>query len=156
MRRGRNDCQHVAAASLPNSTTLVSSPPPYTLYSHITRSSAIMASDNFAVTQPNGTAGTAPLNGRASHRNGATERLQIVDDEKHFTCAFLRRPTIISNTFFHRPDLTKQIERWGLRDTGFEYNLVAVFGSQSTGKSRLLENLLKRMLAESLSRYSTK
>jgi hypothetical protein len=34
-----------------------------------------------------------------------------------------------------RPDLETQIERWGLRDVGFGYNIVAVFGSQSTGKS---------------------
>jgi hypothetical protein len=34
-----------------------------------------------------------------------------------------------------RQQLTTQIERWGLRDAGFSYNIVAVFGSQSTGKS---------------------
>jgi hypothetical protein len=34
-----------------------------------------------------------------------------------------------------RQDLSTQIERWGLRDVGFDYNIVAVFGSQSTGKS---------------------
>lgn len=33
------------------------------------------------------------------------------------------------------PELSTQIERWGLRDVGFDYNIVAVFGSQSTGKS---------------------
>jgi hypothetical protein len=99
-----------------------------------------MASSNFAGTHSNGTAGTAPVNGHASHRNAATERLQIVDDEKRFTYAFLCRATVISNTSFYRPDLTKQIERWGLRDTGFEYNVVAVFGSQSTGKSELFRN----------------
>lgn len=116
---------------------------------------AIMASNNLAGTHQNGTAGAAPVNGRASHHNGATERLQIVDDEKHFTYASPHSPTRISNTFFRRPDLTKQIERWGLRDTGFEYNIVAVFGSQSTGKSELLKVLLKRVLAESSPRYST-
>lgn len=35
----------------------------------------------------------------------------------------------------NRQDLTKQITRWGLGDVGFNYDLVAVFGSQSTGKS---------------------
>ncbi|KAJ6625760.1 RHD3/Sey1 [Mycena sp. CBHHK59/15] len=39
------------------------------------------------------------------------------------------------------PDLAAQIERWGLRDAGFGYNIVAVFGSQSTGKSTLLNRL---------------
>lgn len=37
-----------------------------------------------------------------------------------------------------RADLSAQIERWGLRDAGFAYNIVAVFGSQSTGKSQFL------------------
>ncbi|KAF8497658.1 root hair defective 3 GTP-binding protein [Gautieria morchelliformis] len=53
-----------------------------------------------------------------------TERIQIINDEKQFT-----------------EDLTAQIERWGLRDVGFGYNIVAVFGSQSTGKSTLLNGL---------------
>ncbi|KAG5641514.1 Dynamin-like GTPase that mediates homotypic ER fusion [Asterophora parasitica] len=56
--------------------------------------------------------------------SASTERIQIINDEKAFT-----------------PDLTTQIERWGLRDAGFNYNLVAVFGSQSTGKSTLLNKL---------------
>jgi hypothetical protein len=33
------------------------------------------------------------------------------------------------------PDLSKQIKQWGLQNVGFDYNIVAVFGSQSTGKS---------------------
>lgn len=32
-------------------------------------------------------------------------------------------------------ELTPQIERWGLQNAGFDYDIVAVFGSQSTGKS---------------------
>ncbi|KAF9181382.1 Dynamin-like GTPase that mediates homotypic ER fusion [Haplosporangium sp. Z 11] len=32
-------------------------------------------------------------------------------------------------------------EKWNLKDAGFNYNLVAVFGSQSTGKSTLLNRL---------------
>ncbi|KAF9010592.1 RHD3/Sey1 [Cyathus striatus] len=56
--------------------------------------------------------------------SASTERIQIINDKKEFTS-----------------DLTKQIERWGLRDAGFGYNIVAVFGSQSTGKSTLLNRL---------------
>ncbi|KAH9957358.1 RHD3/Sey1 [Russula dissimulans] len=52
------------------------------------------------------------------------ERLQIINDEKQFTS-----------------NLNEQISAWGLRDAGFDYNLVAVFGSQSTGKSTLLNRL---------------
>ncbi|TEB38276.1 protein SEY1 [Coprinellus micaceus] len=65
----------------------------------------------------------AEVNGHAS-QSASTERIQIVDDEKTFTS-----------------ELTGQIERWGLRDSGFNYNIVAVFGSQSTGKSTLLNRL---------------
>ncbi|KAF9237576.1 RHD3/Sey1 [Melanogaster broomeanus] len=54
----------------------------------------------------------------------SSERIQIINDEKNFT-----------------PVLASQIERWGLRDAGFNYNIVAVFGSQSTGKSTLLNRL---------------
>ncbi|KZW00220.1 root hair defective 3 GTP-binding protein [Exidia glandulosa HHB12029] len=57
--------------------------------------------------------------------NGAsTERCQIIDDQKTFTC-----------------ELNNQIQRWGLQDAGFGYDVVAVFGSQSTGKSTLLNRL---------------
>ncbi|KAH8814531.1 RHD3/Sey1 [Flagelloscypha sp. PMI_526] len=58
------------------------------------------------------------------HANPASERLQIIDDQKQFT-----------------DDLDSQLQQWGLRDAGFDYNLVAVFGSQSTGKSTLLNRL---------------
>ncbi|TFK26512.1 protein SEY1 [Coprinopsis marcescibilis] len=60
------------------------------------------------------------------HVNGdaSTERIQVIEEDKTFT-----------------QELSQQIERWGLRDTGFAYNLVAVFGSQSTGKSTLLNRL---------------
>lgn len=72
--------------------------------------------------------GTKPtMNGRALENNGGSstsERLQVINDEKNFTT-----------------HLTSQIGRWGLRDAGFNYNIVAVFGSQSTGKSTLLNRL---------------
>lgn len=66
-------------------------------------------------------AGGSYVNG---HVKGQNTRLQIIDDEKHFS-----------------PELSKQIQQWGLQDAGFNYNLVAVFGSQSTGKSTLLNRL---------------
>ncbi|KAF8647142.1 hypothetical protein AX16_006973 [Volvariella volvacea WC 439] len=61
--------------------------------------------------------GTGPL-------DAASERLQIIDDEKNFTRG-----------------MNAQVERWGLIDAGFDYNIVAVIGSQSTGKSTLLNGL---------------
>ncbi|KAI0268532.1 root hair defective 3 GTP-binding protein-domain-containing protein [Russula aff. rugulosa BPL654] len=63
-----------------------------------------------------------PANGHFQNRSA--DRLQIINDEKQFT-----------------PNLNDQISSWGLRDAGFDYNLVAVFGSQSTGKSTLLNRL---------------
>ncbi|QRW23775.1 GTP-binding protein [Rhizoctonia solani] len=52
------------------------------------------------------------------------ERIQIVNEDKEFT-----------------KELNQQITRWGLGDAGFGYNLVSVFGSQSTGKSTLLNRV---------------
>ncbi|KAG0031264.1 Dynamin-like GTPase that mediates homotypic ER fusion [Podila clonocystis] len=52
-------------------------------------------------------------------------RLHLVDEEKKFSDEL---STFIS-------------QKWGLKDAGFNYNLAAVFGSQSTGKSTLLNRL---------------
>ncbi|KAI0085096.1 protein SEY1 [Irpex rosettiformis] len=56
--------------------------------------------------------------------NAASERAQIINDAKEWT-----------------QELTPQISRWGLQDAGFDYDIVSVFGSQSTGKSTLLNRL---------------
>jgi hypothetical protein len=70
----------------------------------------------------------------------SSEQLQIIDDEKNFTSVLLARVHFSPSAQwqFRRPHLASRIERWGLRDVGFNYNIVAVFGSQSTGKSRLI------------------
>lgn len=54
----------------------------------------------------------------------------------------------IVSSLFYRPNLNAQMDRWGLIDSGFDYNLVAVFGSQSTGKSSWLR-VLKLLIAYS-------
>ncbi|KZT10800.1 root hair defective 3 GTP-binding protein [Laetiporus sulphureus 93-53] len=65
------------------------------------------------------------VNGDAATPKGPNyERVQIINDEKQFI-----------------PELTQQIERWDLHSAGFDYDIVAVFGSQSTGKSTLLNRL---------------
>ncbi|KAG0750165.1 hypothetical protein G6F57_002157 [Rhizopus arrhizus] len=51
-------------------------------------------------------------------------RLQIIDENQKFT-----------------EELPTYLEKWDLQDAGFKYNVVAVFGSQSTGKSTLLNGL---------------
>ncbi|WVO15942.1 protein SEY1 [Cryptococcus depauperatus] len=52
------------------------------------------------------------------------ERLQIVNEKQEFT-----------------HELSSTLDRWNLLDKGFAYDVVAVFGSQSTGKSTLLNRL---------------
>jgi len=52
-------------------------------------------------------------------------QLQLIDDNKEFN-----------------EDLSRFMkEKWNLANCGFDYNVVAVFGSQSTGKSTLLNRL---------------
>ncbi|GBE80625.1 Protein SEY1 [Sparassis crispa] len=71
---------------------------------------------------------TSLVNGHYSNgdatRESASVRVQIIDDEKQFTS-----------------ELTPQIATWGLQNAGFDYDIVSVFGSQSTGKSTLLNRL---------------
>ncbi|GAA5980721.1 hypothetical protein JCM5350_006364 [Sporobolomyces pararoseus] len=57
-------------------------------------------------------------------------KLQLVDENQKFTT-----------------QLPSHLSRWDLLDAGFSYNLVAVFGSQSTGKSTLLNRLFKTSFA---------
>ncbi|OLY83974.1 Protein SEY1 [Smittium mucronatum] len=61
-----------------------------------------------------------------SKRTGR-EMLQIIDENQAFT-----------------PLMSLYMKnKWFLEDKGFDYNVVAVFGSQSTGKSTLLNSLFK-------------
>ncbi|KAG8882818.1 Dynamin-like GTPase that mediates homotypic ER fusion [Tulasnella sp. 332] len=54
----------------------------------------------------------------------STSRQQIIDGDKNFTA-----------------DLNTSLKTWGFLDVGFNYDVVSVFGSQSTGKSTLLNGL---------------
>ncbi|KIM21081.1 hypothetical protein M408DRAFT_333668 [Serendipita vermifera MAFF 305830] len=79
-------------------------------------------------TSPSPSNGANPFatvtNGINGTSQAIADRIQIVNEQKEF------------NT-----QLSQQIEKWGLHDAGFSYNIVAVFGSQSTGKSTLLNRL---------------
>ncbi|KAF9963008.1 Dynamin-like GTPase that mediates homotypic ER fusion [Modicella reniformis] len=68
---------------------------------------------------PPSTAGTA-VDGQV-----LLPRLHLIDEDKQFSDGLSR---YIS-------------EKWNLKDSGFNYNIAAVFGSQSTGKSTLLNRL---------------
>jgi hypothetical protein len=80
------------------------------------------------------------LNGHDGHMSPDShlERIQIIDDEKKFTYGLNSYTQAITNRmiYLYSAELGAQIHRWGLRDAGFGYNIVAVFGSQSTGKSQ--------------------
>ncbi|KAJ2774176.1 Dynamin-like GTPase that mediates homotypic ER fusion, partial [Coemansia nantahalensis] len=87
-----------------------------------------MVADSQPVSYPRGArAPTVPGAGRAkAGGSGGFTRLQMVDDEQRFS----------------RDELAAYMQgKWGLADAGFDYNMVAVFGSQSTGKSTLLNRL---------------
>ncbi|KAJ3206480.1 Dynamin-like GTPase that mediates homotypic ER fusion [Dinochytrium kinnereticum] len=62
---------------------------------------------------------------RFSKYDASDPRLQIINDEKNFS------PIVLEYMKKH----------WKMADRGFDYNVVAVFGSQSTGKSTLLNRL---------------
>jgi hypothetical protein len=38
---------------------------------------------------------------------------------------------------YNREELPEYMKSWGLAEAGFKYDVVAVFGSQSTGKSNV-------------------
>lgn len=70
-------------------------------------------------------------------------RLHLIDEEQKFSEEL---STYINN-------------KWTLKDAGFNYNLAAVFGSQSTGKSTLLNRLFGTsfdVMSESARRQTTK
>ena len=56
---------------------------------------------------------------------GQPNRLQLIDEDQHF-----------SGALFH-----DHLSQWGMLEAGFGYDICAVLGSQSTGKSTLLNRL---------------
>ncbi|WFD42397.1 Dynamin-like GTPase that mediates homotypic ER fusion [Malassezia psittaci] len=54
-----------------------------------------------------------------------SNRLQLIDEQQEF----------------HTKKFQEQLAQWGMSDVGFGYDLCAVLGSQSTGKSTLLNKL---------------
>ncbi|CEH16881.1 protein sey1 [Ceraceosorus bombacis] len=72
-----------------------------------------------------GAGGVKPtLLGAAAAEAQPAERMHLINEEQKFT-----------------PDLTSYLAKWNLIESGFGYNLCAVLGSQSTGKSTLLNRL---------------
>jgi hypothetical protein len=71
---------------------------------------------------PHHTNGASGSSHNASYSHAA--RLQLIDENQKFN-----------------PHLGQYLQKWGLEEAGFNYNLCAVVGSQSTGKSTLLNKL---------------
>ncbi|KAI9354914.1 RHD3/Sey1 [Pilaira anomala] len=65
------------------------------------------------------------------HDRETIPRLQVVDEHQAFS-----------------KELPEYMKAWGLSEAGFKYDVVAVFGSQSTGKSTLLNRLFGTSFAE--------
>ncbi|KDN35946.1 root hair defective 3 GTP-binding protein [Tilletiaria anomala UBC 951] len=69
-----------------------------------------------------GAGGAGPAGSSSSSKHA--QRLQLIDEAQQF-----------------HPQMTAYLESWGLHNVGFGYDLCAVLGSQSTGKSTLLNKL---------------
>lgn len=83
-------------------------------------------------------------NGSAANTtsSGKGERLQLIDEDQKFN-----------------PSVKEYLSKWGIEDVGFNYDLCAVVGSQSTGKSTLLNKLFGTsfdVMNESERRQTTK
>ncbi|KAI9500339.1 root hair defective 3 GTP-binding protein [Coemansia spiralis] len=85
-----------------------------------------MGADNQQVpTLDNSRMPIVPTRHRSPTQPANFTRLQLIDDEQQFS-----------------GKLSSYMKtKWSLADAGFDYNVVAVFGSQSTGKSTLLNRL---------------
>ncbi|KAK3847589.1 MAG: RHD3/Sey1 [Linnemannia gamsii] len=85
---------------------------------------------------------TTPINSKPAQPK-VLPRLHLIDEEQKFS-----------------EELSTYInDKWTFKDAGFNYNLAAVFGSQSTGKSTLLNRLFGTsfdVMSESARRQTTK
>lgn len=85
-----------------------------------------------------------PISGSLTSSSGdqPAERMHLIDEEQQFSS-----------------HLAAYLSKWQLAEAGFGYNLCAVLGSQSTGKSTLLNRLFGTsfdVMDESQRRQTTK
>jgi hypothetical protein len=97
--------------------------------------------------QPNGSSVAAVK--ELTNRSGDGQ-LQIVNETQEFTYVDRYSPISLGLDFVTidpdpdpliRTELSSYLGKWGMLDKGFAYDVVSVFGSQSTGKSTLLNRL---------------
>jgi hypothetical protein len=79
----------------------------------------------------------------SSKPNGSGDgRLQIVDEKQNFTLVHISQyERVRAEILLYSKDLSSYLAKWNMLDKGFAYDVVSVFGSQSTGKSTLLNRL---------------
>ncbi len=97
---------------------------------------------------PSRASAQAPL--APAHASASTTTAHAVDGQ---------RMQLIDETQAFHADLAAYLRQWRLHDVGFGYDLVAVLGSQSTGKSTLLNRLFGTtfdVMDESQRRQTTK
>src|ERR1700722_3663252 len=115
----------------------------------------------------NGHFASAGQNGKADFEHG----IQVIDEDKEFkyVChegGLLRRSCDdstsseqVANVLFRSDDLAKYLQFSSVAQSGFNYHLISVFGSQSTGKSTLLNALFNTdfsVMSEAERRQTTK
>src|SRR6266480_4701234 len=83
--------------------------------------------------------------GDPASREQYDQGIQVIDEDKDFKYVLLVAPSISQSprlTITHRSgQLSSYLKREHIIETGFNYHLISVFGSQSTGKSTLLNYL---------------
>ncbi|SCZ98589.1 BZ3500_MvSof-1268-A1-R1_Chr3-1g05483 [Microbotryum saponariae] len=105
----------------------------------------VLSTDTGATTSPSASAPATGVTVSKTKSNGNAAmdaKLQVVDENQNFT-----------------DHLNSHMADWELADKGFAYDVVAVFGSQSTGKSTLLNRLFGTkfdVMNESERRQTTK
>lgn len=111
-----------------------------------------MAAVNGSPRRPSGATRqtTAPsalaVNGHFAGTNGASKEqyehgVQVIDAEKNFKYGILYTHPMHTLTGLHSPNISTYLKLENIIPAGFNYHLISVFGSQSTGKSTLLNQL---------------
>lgn len=123
----------------------------------------------------------APIGSDSSDKTTYEHGVQVIDENKEFKyvslslfmykrvlvqCGLMRRGTTFVlgvameiNNYGYSTNLTKYLSYENVAPAGFNYHLISVFGSQSTGKSTLLNNLFGThfsVMAETERRQTTK
>ncbi|SNX82793.1 probable Protein SEY1 [Melanopsichium pennsylvanicum] len=127
-----------AATSAPNGAASHVAPPP--LHPPPATTAAISPATTLSATPVQALSSTPAVTYSNLTQTG---RMQLIDEDQKFNNA----------------EFAPHLDKWGLADAGFGYDLCAVLGSQSTGKSTLLNKLFGTnfdVMSESARQQTTK